>query len=235
MLHRRLGVCVLLMPLAFPLAAQQVASATPQEWQADAKANKHAQKAAEKAARRGMPTMKRNADSGDAGPGPGGDGPPGGMSGGMDGAMGGPGGGQGPGGEGGPKGKHGGGAAAPGAVTADVMLRPEMDFAAPLKDTLVLYRSREAMVFGSKESPDVVILPLSGEAVSIAPGVTAAVHDEAGAPRVDIITTNGINVIYRYRSEDGQLKVAVHAEGPFPRPGSAFDVQRQYRLASPAH
>lgn len=115
------------------------------------------------------------------------------------------------------------------------MLRPEMDFAAPLKDTLVLYRSRDAVVFGSTGSRDVVILPLSGDAVPIAPGVTASVHDESGALRVEIATSNGIHVVFRYRIDAGALNVAIHAEGPFPRPGSHFDVERQYRLGSAAH
>jgi hypothetical protein len=39
------------------------------------------------------------------------------------------------------------------------MLRSEMEFAAPPKDALVLYRSRETGVFGSIQSQDVVILP----------------------------------------------------------------------------
>ncbi|WP_175485450.1 hypothetical protein [Pseudoxanthomonas sp. GM95] len=227
---------VAFLPLALLAArasfAQQIASDTPQAWQADAKANKQAQKAAEKAAKAGMPKMKGggNAPGGEGGP-PGGGGAPGG---GMDGG-GAPGGGEGGppgGGHGGPPGGGKGGRSQAGA---DAMLRPEMDFAAPLKDTLVLYRSREAVVFGSTQSQDVVILPLSGEGVTIAPGVTASLHDGAGALRVDIVTSNDIHVRFDYRSEGGVLKVDVHAQGPFPRPGSQFEVERQYRLGKPAH
>lgn len=229
----RLWLSAVLLPLALlgtpPLAAQQLASQSPQAWQADTKVNKQAQKAAEKAAKVGGPKLK----GGSTGPaeGDGHGGPPGGV--------GGPGGGKGPGGEGGPPGGgkagHRGGGARHGEVTADAMLRPEMEFAAPMKDTLVLYRSREAVVLGSTQSQDVVILPLSGESVSIAPGVYATVHDDTGALRVDIATSNGIQVRYRYRQQGNTLTVDVHAEGPFPRPGSRFDVQRQYRLATPAH
>ncbi|WDS35869.1 hypothetical protein [Pseudoxanthomonas sp.] len=231
MLGRRPWVSVLLLPLVFlvacPLAAQQVASDTPQAWQADAKANKHAQKAAEKAAKAGMPKMKSagKPSGGEGGP-PGGGGSGGGMDGGSP-----PGGGEGGPPGGGHDGPPGGGQGGRSQAGADAMLRPEMDFAAPLKGTLVLYRSREAVIFGSTESSDVTILPLSGEGVSIAPGVLASVHDDAGALRVDIVTTNDIHVTFRYHTDAGVLTVVAHAEGPFPRPGSRFDVQRQYRLA----
>lgn len=231
--HRRLGLCGVLLPLALllacPLAAQQVASDAPQEWRADAKANKHAQKAAEKAADKAALPMKGARQGA-----PGGGGSPADGMGGPDGGAGGPDGGGRPrgGGRGGPGGDRGGGRS---RATADAMLRPEMEFAAPLKDTLVLYRSREAVVFGSTASQEVVFLPLSGEAVPIAPGVTASVHDDAGALRVQIDTSNEIHVTFRYRSEGGVLKVAVHAQGPIPRPGSHFDVERQYRLGSSAH
>jgi len=139
------------------------------------------------------------------------------------------GGGRGPGGHG----KHGGprGEGGAGAGSAAEMLRPEMDFAAPLKDTLILYRSREAVVFGRKESSDVVMLPLSGTPVDVAPGVQASLHEDAQGLRVEIATSNDIRVTYRYATDpEGALRVSVQAQGPVPRPGSRFEVERVYRL-----
>ena len=158
-----------LLPLAGPVAAQQVASEAPQAWQADAKANKQAQKAAEQAAEAAM-SPKQGGQAGRGPPTGGGRHGPGGEGERPEGGMGGPGGEGGPPGDGmegrghgghdrhgkhGRAGGEGGGRGSPAA-----MLRPEMDFAAPLKDTLILYRSREAVVFGRRESADVVMLPL---------------------------------------------------------------------------
>lgn len=221
-----------LLCLPWPVAAQQVASGSPQAWEADAKANKQAQKAAEQAVEAAMPPMKRGKEGN--GPPEGGKGAPpgGGMAGRPEGGDGPPGGGKGPGGHGrhgapgSPEGSGGGGSPA-------LMLRPEMDFAAPLKDTLVLYRSREAVVFGRKQSPDVVILPLDGAPVTVAPGVQASLHEDAQGLRVDVATSNDIKVTYRYAADaSGSLRVAVHAEGPVPHPGSRFDVERVYHAAA---
>lgn len=224
-----------LLPLAFPLAAQQVvASDSPQQWQAETKANKQAQKAAERAAEAAAPP-KRGGEGGQRPPEgapPGGHGgpPPGGGEGGPpEGGMGGMGGGpgRGPGGHG----KHGGARGGGGSGSPAEMLRPEMDFAAPLNDTLILYRSREAVVFGRKASAGVVILPLAGTPVEVAPGVQASLHEDAQGLRVDVATSNDIHVTYRYATDpEGALRVSVQAQGPVPRPGSRFDVERVYRL-----
>ncbi|KRG45113.1 hypothetical protein ARC20_00495 [Stenotrophomonas panacihumi] len=224
-----------LLPLAFPLAAQQmVASDSPQQWQADTKANKQAQKAAEKAAEADAPP-RRGGEGGQRPPEgapPGGRGgpPPGGGEGGPpEGGMGGMGGGPGRGGPGG-HGKHGGSKGGGGAGSPAEMLRPEMDFAAPLNDTLILYRSREAVVFGRKESSGVVILPLAGTPVEVAPGVQASLHEDAQGLRVEVATSNDIHVTYRYATDpEGALRVSVQAQGPVPRPGSRFEVERVYR------
>lgn len=228
-----------------PAAAQQAAGDVPVEWKADTSANRQAQKTAEKSAEQAGPASGagRPADAEGPGlgmggdrPGPGGrgeGGPRGGMGGGgMGGGPDGAGMGGGHGGRGG-RGGHGGpggpGGAAAGHATPASMLRPEMTFAAPLDDTLVLYRSRESVLFGRKESTDVVVLPLSGAPVDIAPGVQATLHDEPEGLRVEVATSNGIRVNYRYRDEaDGALRVDVHAEGPVPRPGARFDVTRRY-------
>ena len=243
MSHRCCGLLFALLLPAFSLAAQQVASDPPLQWHADSKANKQAERAAEKAAEAEVPPIK-GGGRGKGAP-PDGEGPSGGMDGapggGMDGSMGGgsdgPGGGTPPeGGQGGPGGGPGGKGGGESRVTAAWMLRPEMDFAAPLKDTLVLYRSREAVVFGRAKSDAVVILPLSGEAVQIAPGERASVHQEGAGLRVEIVTSNDIRVTFRYSAEPGNLlRVKVHAEGGIPRPGSHFDVERVYRLATTAH
>jgi hypothetical protein len=222
MSRRRFGLLFALLPLAFPLAAQQVASDPPLQWQADSKANKQAQKAAERAADAALPPVKhakREKQGGD----------------GMNDDMGGPAGG-GPDGSGGPPdggGPGGGGARDETRNSPATMLRDEMDFAAPLKDTLILYRSRDAVVFGRKQSQDVVILPLSGVPVEFAAGEQASVHEDASGLRVEIVTTNDIRVTFRYSTDAaGVLKVKILAEGPVPLPGSKFEVERSYRLDS---
>ncbi len=217
-----LGMCS--MP-----AAQAQAMGEVDAWVADARANKQAQKEAEKAAGQAYPPRGNGKDDAvhrppprEGGPGEsGGSTPP---SGGPDGGMEGHGG-----GKGGPGGPPGGGSSLGGrqASAAD-MLRPEMAFAAPVKGELVMYRTREAVLFG-REDGEPVILPLSGEPVAIAPGVIATVHEGDGALVVDMATSNGIRVAFAYRAgSDGMLTVEVHAEGPLPHPGSRFDVVRRY-------
>ncbi|WP_066097728.1 hypothetical protein [Xanthomonas massiliensis] len=226
-LSRRLFPLFLLVP-AFVALAQPVVTDAPVAWQADAKANKHAQKEAAKLAQAGAPPpAAREGRDGHPpeGRGAGGaGGPPG--EGGPDG--GGP-------GEG--RGGHGGHGDSPGAsgrqVSAAAMLRPEMDFAAPVAGTLVLYRTREAVLFGRPHGSDSVVLPLSGAPVEIAPGVQARLQDQDGQLGLHIQTSNGIQVDYRYTEpEAGVLAVQVKAEGPIPRPGSRFEVERRYARAA---
>jgi hypothetical protein len=86
-----------------------------------------------------------------------------------------------------------------------------------------------SVLFGRKDTADVVMLPLSGAAVSIAPGVEARLHDVPDGLRVEVTTSNGIRVNYRYRDEAaGVLRVDILAEGPVPRPGARFEVTRRY-------
>lgn len=223
-----------------PAHAGDDAPGTLASWAADAKANKAAQKEAEKSAARARPAGK-----GGEGPRPSqergglgsGDGSPGGgggdFGGGPGGGMGEPSGGGGHGGPGGGPPGAGGGASGP-ASAAD-MLRPEMDFAAPLKGKLVMYRTRESVLFG-RGKDDPVILPLSGDAVPIAPGITASAHEQDGRLHVDMATSNGIRVAFHYEeATDGALQVDVHAEGPLPRPGTRFDVVRHYRAPAAPH
>ncbi|MFT4197382.1 MAG: hypothetical protein QM601_05640 [Pseudoxanthomonas sp.] len=212
------------------VAAQETGSGASGEWTADAKANKQAQKEAEKASAgqgRGGKKPRDGQPPSDGGGAP----PSGGMDGGMSGSMGDPGGDAGD-SAGGPPGKGGPGGE-PGQAEAADMLLPQMDFAAPLKGDLVLYRTRESVLFG-RTGAEPVILPLSGEAVTVAPGITASAHEQDGKLRVDMVTTNDIHTSFRYdQSPDGTLRVDVHAEGPYPHTGSRFDVRRTYR-AKPA-
>jgi len=214
---------LLVLMLQVPAFAQQVATDPPTQWQADAKANKKAAKQAEKAAERALPRQK-----GAGGPPPDGEGPGGGHSG--------PGG---PGGEGGPPGgPPGGGAGGRRSSGPLQMLRPEMDFAAPLTDTLLLYRTRESVVFGRPDSSDVVILPLSGARVQIAPGVQALLHDNPDGMVVEISTSNGIRVSYRYTTDAqdaDSLRVHIRAEGHAEtQRGGVFEVERVYHRANAA-
>jgi len=215
---------LLVLMLQVPAFAQQVATDPPTQWQADAKANKKAAKQAEKAAERAVPRQTAAA----GGPAPDGEGPGGGQ--------GGPGG---PGGEGGPPGgPPGGGSGARRASGPLQMLRPEMDFAAPLTDTLLLYRTRESVVFGRPDSSDVVILPLSGAHVQIAPGVQALLHDNPDGMVVEISTSNGIRVSYRYTTDAqdaDSLRVHIRAEGHAEsQRGGVFEVDRVYHRGNAA-
>lgn len=238
MSRRRCALLFALLALAFPLAAQQVASDPPLQWQADVKANKRAQNTAEKAAEKALPSM--NDGGREKASRPDGEGPPGGMGRPSDGGDGPPDGMGGPGGRGGPP-DGGDGPAEQGRAargtrnSAASMLRDEMDFAAPLKDTLILYRSREAVVFGREKSQEVVILPLSGDPVEFSPGERASLHEDPAGLRLEIATSNDIRVTYRYLAEpEGVLRVKIRAEGPVPRSGSHFEVERVYRLGASA-
>ena len=120
-------------------------------------------------------------------------------------------------------------------ITSASLLRSEMDFAAPLEDTLILYRSREAVVFGRKESSEVVILPLSGDPVQVAAGIEASVKDAGDDLDLEIVTSGNTHVNYHYHvDEDGVLQVKVHATGSIPMLNSSFDVERQYQLQQTA-
>jgi len=209
--------------LQVPAFAQQVATDPPTQWQADAKANKKAAKQAEKAAERALPRQKAA-----GGPAPDGAGPRGDH--------------EGPGGQGGeggpPGGPPSGGSGARRASGPLQILRPEMDFAAPLTDTLLLYRTRESVVFGRPDSSDVVILPLSGARVQIAPGVQALLHDNPDGMLVEISTSNGIRVSYRYTTDAqdaDSLRVHIRAEGHAEsQRGGVFEVDRVYRRGNAA-
>lgn len=209
--------------LQVPAFAQQVATDPPTQWHADAKANKKAAKQAEKAAERALPQRKAA-----GGPAPDGEGAGRGHAGAG-----------GPGGEGGPPGGPRGGGSGAGRASGPLqMLRPEMDFAAPLTDTLLLYRTRESVVFGRPDSSDVVILPLSGAHVQIAPGVQALLHDTPDGMLVEISTSNGIRVSYRYLTDaqdPDSLRVHIRAEGHAEsQRGGVFEVDRVYRRGDAA-
>lgn len=213
---------LLVLMLQVPAFAQSIASDPPAQWQADAKANRKAARQAEKAAERAAP---RQAAAG--GPPPGGEGPDAGAGG--------------PGGKGGPGGPPGGPGGRSGARRASgplQLLRPEMEFAAPLTDTLLLYRTRESVVFGRRDSSEVVMLPLSGAHVQIAPGVQALLHDNADGMLVEISTSNGIRVSYRYLADaqdPDSLRVHIRAEGHAEsQRGGVFEVDRVYRRANAA-
>ena len=232
----RFGIqAVLLLFSAIAAVARGETAGTTDTWLADARANQQVQKAAEKAAGQASPPRGNDKDDahrpppGEGGPGGAGGRPPsgGGADGGMMGGMGGPGGGKGrPGGPPGGGGKHGSGQA-----SAADMLRPEMTFAAPVKGELVMYRTRDSVLFG-REGSEPVILPLSGDAVAIAPGVSASARERDGHLCVEMVTSNGIRVHFDYATgADGALVVDVHAEGPLPHPGSRFDVVRRYAAA----
>ncbi|QNH13871.1 hypothetical protein [Xanthomonas sp. SI] len=214
---------LLVLMLQVPAFAQQVATDPPTQWQADAKANKKAAKQAEKAAERALPRQKAA-----GGPAPDGAGPGGGHEDpGGQGREGGP-----------PGGAPGGGSGARRASGPLQMLRPEMEFAAPLTDTLLLYRTRESVVFGRPDSSDMVILPLSGARVQIAPGVQALLHDNPDGMLVEISTSNGIRVSYRYTTDAqdaDSLRVHIRAEGHAEsQRGGVFEVDRVYRRGNAA-
>lgn len=224
----RLTSCFLaaLMAATPPALAQ----ATPQdpsgEWQPDVETNTQLLQDAERAMPAGARPERgaRPGRGGGPGGGPGGaGGPPPGNGG--EGSMGPP-----PGG-GGPMGPPPGGARpAGGRPSLKGLLPTQGAFAAPEDAVLVMQRMREAVVFGTSEGRDVVVVPLSGT-LDLADGTHATLRDEGGRLALQLDVPDGRRAIYRYALPDaasGALRIDITVEGD-RLPGGSVRLQRAYR------
>lgn len=203
-----------------------LAQATPQdpsgEWQPDVETNLQLLQEAERA----MPVdarPKRGPGPGRGGPG-GAGGPPSGRG---DGSMGPPPGGAG----GGPMGPPPGGARPGGGRPSLKGLLPAQGaFAAPEDAVLVLQRMREAVVFGTSDGSEVVIVPLSGT-LDFADGTRATLRDDGGRLTLQLDIPDGRRATYRYALPDaasGALRIDITIEGD-RLPGGSARLQRVYR------
>ncbi|MFT3761262.1 MAG: hypothetical protein QM761_01350 [Pseudoxanthomonas sp.] len=201
------------------LAGALLLAATPShaadlsgQWQPDSKQNARLFKQAEKEFRKSLPKGGGPGGGDRRGPPPGGGmgGPPG-----DGGGMGGP-----P--PGGPRG---------GAPESTALLPPEAAFAAPTEDALILYRSRDSVMFGRDGSDAVVVVPFAG-ATDLGNGVKASLRDEADQWVLQIETRDGRRANFRYSIPDpaaGGLRIDIDLGGGMP--GGGFKLQRVYRRA----
>ncbi|MFT4257124.1 MAG: hypothetical protein QM599_09235 [Pseudoxanthomonas sp.] len=185
------------------------------QWQPDSKQNARLFKQAEKEFRKSRPKGGGPGGGDRGGPPPGGGmgGPPSGDAGGTGGPP--------PGGP--PGGPHGG------APEPTVLLPPEAAFAAPTEDALILYRSRDSVMFGRDGSDAVVVVPFAG-ATDLGNGVQASLRDEADQWVLQIETRDGRRANFRYSIPDpaaGGLRIDIDLGGGMP--GGGFKLQRVYR------
>lgn len=111
------------------------------------------------------------------------------------------------------------------------LLPARLNFAAPLRDTLVLYRTREAVLFGSRESDRVTIVPIS-QSVDLGGGYYATISEDAGqlVLRVDVFSTR--RVYFRYfepSAASAPLNVEISFEGGVA--DASVSVKRVYQRA----
>lgn len=116
------------------------------------------------------------------------------------------------------------------APNAVGLLRPEMDFAAPLEGDLFILRD-EGMIAMGKDLDHAVILPYNRGAVDLGDdGLTALAMLSSGGLVVEFHTNDGVAVTHTYSLEsDGtQLRIRTHiAGGRIPIPGG-LDMERVY-------
>lgn len=220
----RLTSCLLAALIATvpPVLAQATAQDPSGEWQPEVETNAQLLQEAERAMPVGArpergPRPGRGAPGGAGGP------PPGGG----DGPMGPP-----PGGAGsGPMGPPPGGARPGGARPSLKGLLPTQGaFAAPEDAVLVLQRMREAVVFGTSDGRDVVVVPLSGT-LDLADGTRATLRDDGGRLTLQLDIPDGRRATYRYALPDaasGALRIDIIVEGD-RLPGGSARLQRAYR------
>lgn len=103
-------------------------------------------------------------------------------------------------------------------------------FAAPEDAVLVLQRMREAVVFGTSDGRDVVVVPLSGT-LELADGTRATLRDDGGRLTLRLDIPDGRRATYRYTLPDaasGALRIDITVEGD-RLPGGSARLQRAYR------
>jgi hypothetical protein len=128
----------------------------------------------------------------------------------------------------------GGGRGAPGLAG---LLPPELAFAAPADDVLIVQRMRDAVAFARAGNGDAATLvPIAGAsagdaALDLGNGVRATARDEAGTLVLDATAPSGLHVRYRYlvpADKPGTLDVRIAIDG---RMDDGIEVERVYRRA----
>lgn len=136
----------------------------------------------------------------------------------------------------GPDGPPPGGMPEMSAPTAVGLLRPEMDFAAPLQGDLVILQD-EGMIALGKDSGDPVILPTGRGAIELGGDLTALAMQSSQGLVVEFQTGDGAVITHTYslESNGAQLRIRTHISGSqIPIPGG-MDLERVYnRLQSAA-
>lgn len=197
------------------------------EWQPDTEQNdqlfEEAQKKFKKAAQEAIRERRESGEAGESrggGMGRGG----GGMGGGGMGGMGRGGSGMGRGGGGRPRGGRGDGE--PPSFSLAGMLPAELAFAAPTDGSLILQRTRDAVLFGRGNSDAVVFLPAVGK-TGLGNGIQAALREENGQLMLQADMLSGQRAYYRYTETPEGLRVDISVDGRFP--GGSVEVSRIYR------
>lgn len=212
--------CWLLLAM-HPALGQDKTAWMSGEWQPDTEQNdqlfEEAQKKFKKAAQE---AMRERRESGEAGT------PRGGMGRGGGGGMGGMGRGGGGMGRGGGRGPRGGGNDEPPNFSLAGMLPAELAFAAPTDGSLILQRTRDAVLFGRGNSDAVVFMPVAGK-TGIGNGIQAALREENGQLMLQADMLSGQRAYYRYTETPEGLRVDISIDGRFP--GGNVEVSRIYR------
>ncbi|MFC5568831.1 hypothetical protein ACFPN1_01970 [Lysobacter yangpyeongensis] len=110
------------------------------------------------------------------------------------------------------------------------LLRPEMDFAAPLEGDLFILQD-EGMIALGKDADHPVILPYERGAIDLgSDGLTTLAMLSSGELVIEFHTNDGVAITHTYSLEGGgtQLRVRTHvAGGQIPIPGG-LDLERLY-------
>lgn len=109
------------------------------------------------------------------------------------------------------------------------LLRPEMDFAAPLQGDLVILQDGGMIALG-KETGDPVILSTGRGATELGDDLTALAMQSSDGLVVEFQTADGAVVTHTYSLESGgtRLRVRTHLSGSqIPIPGG-MDLERVY-------
>lgn len=121
------------------------------------------------------------------------------------------------------------------APTAVGLLKPEMDFAAPLQGDLVILHD-EGMVALGNDSGNPVILPIGRGATELGDGLTALAMQSSDGLVVEFQTADGAVVTHTYSLESGgaRLRIRTHVAGSqIPIPGG-MDLERVYNRVQAA-
>jgi hypothetical protein len=129
------------------------------------------------------------------------------------------------GGRGGGRGLRGG-SGERGRLSLVDLLPGELNFAAPVEDSLLLHRARDAVLFGRSGSNVVVTVPFDGKA-DLGNGFAASIRDDNGQLTMQVDTPSGRQVQYRYSlPATGGLQVDIGIDNKLT---GSVELQRVYR------